>query len=168
MKLEKATGSYHDLGTTWDIWSEAFAYYAAIMVQFFGTAFPHLHRALHHFQLKIRQLSRIYEWQNACLPLAFDFHSERTTSGPTNVDAWKLPAHWVDSFCTPQYVRTSSKKRDATTTLDGHSSKKEAACEVCKNFNTKGCSYPKCAREHKCTKCNSKDHGAHACTQAAQ
>ena len=110
MKLEKATGTYRDFGTTWDIWSEAFANYAAIMVDFFGVAFPHLHRALHHFQLKIRQLSRIYEWQNACLPLALDFHSERTTLGPTNVDAWKLPAHWIDSFCTPQYVRPTSKK----------------------------------------------------------
>lgn len=170
MKLKRVTGTLRDFGSTWDIWSESFINYCMIMVDFFGTAFPTLHRVLLLYYTKVRKLSKIYEWQTAILPLAIDYHTEITTGNHTDVDAWTLPQDWIDQYCSPNHILAASftsKKRGATTALEG-SAKKKIAGEVCRNFNTKGCTFKECAREHKCSDCGSKDHGAHTCTRPKQ
>lgn len=91
MKLKRVTGSLRDFGPTWEIWSESFLNYTMIMVDFFGSTSPPLCLVLLLFHGKVRKLSKIYEWQNAILPLALDFHTEITTSNHTDVDAWTLP-----------------------------------------------------------------------------
>lgn len=170
MKLKRVTGTLRDFGSTWDIWSESFINYCMIMVDFFGTTFPTLHRVLLLYYTKVRKLSKIYEWQTAILPLAIDYHTEITTGNHTDVDAWTLPQDWIDQYCSPNHILAvsfTSKKRGATTALEG-SAKKKVAGEVCRNFNTKGCTFKECAREHKCSDCGSKDHGAHTCTKPKQ
>lgn len=137
-----------------------------VMIDFFGPTFPSLCRVLFLFHAKIRKLSKIYEWQNAILPLALDFHTKITTSNHTDVDAWTLPQDWIDQYCSPHHVL--SKKRNAAAILEGSTSKKQVAGEtVCRNFNTKGCTWDKCTREHKCTECNSKEHGVATCVKKA-
>ena len=165
MKLKQVTGTLRDFGSTWDIWSESFINYCLIMVDFFGTTFPTLHRVLLLYYNKVRRLSKIYEWQTAILPLAIDYHTEIPTGNHTDVDAWALHQDWINQYCSPNHilsVSSISKKRGATTALKG-SAKKKVAGEVCRNFNTKGCTFKECAREHKCSGCGLKDHGAHAC-----
>ena len=56
-----------------------------VMVDFFRVAFPSLFRVLMTYYSKIRQLSRIYNWQHTVLLLAIDYHSEITTGIYTNV-----------------------------------------------------------------------------------
>lgn len=165
MKLKRVTGTLRDFGTTWDIWCESFINYSMIMVDFFGTAAPTLFRALLLFWTKIRKLGKIYAWQGAILPLAIDYHTEITTGNHTDVDTWILTQDWIDQYCSPDHILSSnpSKKRPATSPLEGHSTKKKTL-EICRNFNSKGCSFQDCTREHKCTECASRDHGAHACT----
>lgn len=164
MKLKRVTGTLRDFGSSLDIWSEAFLNYSMIMVDFFGVAFPSLFRALSIFHQKIRSLSKIHEWQGAVLPLAIDYHTEVITGTPTNSEDWTVPQTWIDQYCSPHHVLSnlSSKKRTATTNAEGHASKKVAG-EVCRNFNTKGCTFKECNREHKCSECSSKDHGANTC-----
>lgn len=166
MKLKRVTGSLRDFGPNWEIWSESFLNYAMVMVDFFGPTFPSLCRALLLFHAKVRKLSKIYEWQSAILPLALDFHTEITTTNHTDIEAWSLPQDWIDQYCSPHHVLSSSlKKRSATASLDGPTTKKPLGETVCRNFNTKGCTWDKCAREHKCTECSSKEHGAATCNK---
>lgn len=152
MKIKKVTGTLRDFGNTIEIWSDGFLNYSMVMVDFFGVAFPSLFRALLTYHSKIRHLSRIYDWQHAVLPLAIDYHSEITTGTHTNVVAWVLPQHWVDQYCSPLWVlhnpNTGSRKRAATSILDNRNGNKKHTGEICRNFNTKGCSYKECSREH--------------------
>ena len=170
MKIKKVTGTLRDFGNTIEIWSDAFLNYAMVMVDFFGVAFPSLFRVLLTYHSKIRHLSRIYDWQHAVLPLAIDYHSEITTGTHTDVEAWALPQYWVDQYCSPLWVlqnpSTGSRKHSPTSILDNPSGNKKHSGEICRNFNTKGCSYKECSREHKCSDCNAKDHGAHACSKS--
>lgn len=141
MKHKQATGTLHNYGSTWDIWSESFINYCMIMVDFFGIPFPTLHRALLLYYTKICKLSKIYEWQTAVLPLAIDYHTEITTGIHINVKAWTLPQDWIDEYCSPNNVLAvfpTSKKRSAAGTLESrrvgrlewnfveHSSQREA------------------------------------------
>lgn len=87
MKLKRVTGTLRDFGPTWDIWSGSFIDYCMIMIDFFGVSFPALHRVLLLYCTKTRKLSKIYEWQNAVLPLAVEYHTEVTTSNHTNIEA---------------------------------------------------------------------------------
>lgn len=91
MKIKKVTGTLRDFGNTIDIWSDGFLNYPMELVDFFGVASPSLFRSLLMFHYKIRQLSRIYEWQHAVYPLAIDYHTEITTGIHSDVDAWVLP-----------------------------------------------------------------------------
>lgn len=163
-KTEPVMGTLRDFGSTFGIWSECFINYCMIMMDFFGAAFPTLFRVLLLFHNKIQELSEIYEWQNAVLPLAIDYHASITAGNHTDVKAWTLPQHWIDHYCASQYNLNvpPSKKRALNTSSEWHMNKKRVG-EVCRNFNTKGCSFQKCAREHRCTECNSKEHGAYAC-----
>ena len=167
MIIKKVTGTLSDFGNTIDIWSDAFLNYSMVMVNFFGVAFPSLFWVLLTYHSKICHLSQIYDWQYAVLSFAIDYHSEITTGIHTNVEAWVLPQYWVDQYCSPLWVlnnpSTGSRKRAATSTLDNPNGNKKHTSEICRNFNTKGCSYKECSREHKCSDCNAKDHGAHAC-----
>lgn len=158
MKLKRVTGTLRDFGSTWDIWSESFINYCMIMVDFFYTAFPTLHRVLLFYYTKVRKLSKIYEWQTAILPLAIDYHTEITTGNHTDVEGWTLPQDWIDQYCSPTYILASSstsRKRSATTSLQGPAAKKRTG-EICRNFNSTGCTYKECVREHKCLECNSR------------
>lgn len=167
IKLKRVTGTLRDFGTSWDIWSKSFINYAIIMVDFFGASSPTLFRVLLLFHTRIRKLSKIYEWQGAILSLAIDYHTDITSNDHTDADAWTLPQDWIDQYCLPHNVlpnNSSSKKRPAASSPEGHTGKKKTL-EVCRNFNTKGCSFGEdCVREHKCSDCSSKEHKAHICT----
>lgn len=160
MRFKRVTGTLCDFGSTWDIWSESFVNYVMVMVDFFGLSFPSLCRVLLLFYTKIHKLSKVYDWQGAVLPLALDFHTEITTTNHTNIDAWILLQTWIDQYCSPHNIlAVFSKKRPASTTLEGPISKKGTK-EVCRNYNTKSCTFKECVQEHKCSECNSKDYNA--------
>ena len=167
MRFKRIIETLRDFGSSIEIWSEAFINYTMVMLNFFNATCSSLGRTLLSFHEKIRKLSKIYEWQKAVLPLAIDFHTEVTTVNHTDTEAWTLSQTWIDQFCTPLHVLSHSAKRAASFSLDEHVTKKRAG-EICRNFNTKGCTYNKCARKHKCSKCNSRDHGEHACTKTTQ
>lgn len=132
MKLKKSTVHLDDFGSSSEIWSEGFLNYVIVMSDFFGTTFPSLVRVLLRFHSQIKMLSKIYDWRGAVIPLAIEYHTEVTAANHTDVDAWTLPQHWIDTYCTPQYVTNGplsalSKKRAATSSPDGHASKKRTS-----------------------------------------
>lgn len=46
MKLKRLTGTLCDSASSWDIWSEFFANYRMVMLDFFGVTFSIFHRGL--------------------------------------------------------------------------------------------------------------------------
>ena len=165
MRLKQASGNLWDFGTSPAIWSELFLNYSSILVNFFGVAFLSLFYVLLKFHDQILKLGRIYEWQNAVLPLAIDFHTSITTVNHTDVEAWSdLSQTWIYQYCTAIHTLKKpgmgANKRSATSNQEGRPAAKKGTGETCRNFNTKGCTFAKCAREHKCTECNSKDHAS--------
>lgn len=112
MRLKRVTRAHRDFGSTWDIWSESFVNYVMIVVESFSPSFPSLCRVL-LFHTKIRKLSKVYEWQGAVLALALGFHTEITTTYPTDVDAWTLVQAWADLYCSPHTVLAAFSKKQA-------------------------------------------------------
>lgn len=115
-------GTLRDFGPSLDIWSECFLInHCMIMLEFFGVAIPILFSVL-QFHAQIGKLRKIYEWQNAILPLAIDYHTKITLSHHTDVGGWILPQDWADLYSSPFHLLNvpSSKKRAATTTVMGH------------------------------------------------
>lgn len=72
-----------------------------IFVALFGATTPNLYLPLAAFHREIMDLSTIYEWQAAVLPLALDFHTHIIEGHPTDTIRWEIPAKWQAQFCNP-------------------------------------------------------------------
>ena len=57
------------------------------MVDLFSVAFPTLHQKLLAYHQQIIELSSVYEWQEAVLPLAIEHHTKIVTINHTDVEA---------------------------------------------------------------------------------
>ena len=57
---------------------------------------------------------------------------------------------------------TPQRKRSVADTLSTSSGKRE----ICRNFNTKGCKFPRCKRRHVCLHCH-EGHLQHRCSQGS-
>ena len=144
---------------------------------------PDLHAATSQFYQKISELSRVYHWECAVLPLTMDIHTHITTIQPSDPVAWTIPEFFIARFCNSDTtisnvvplstlgISTSSKrKRDASETGSKPVRTPEEATNnpsiVCKSFNSaKGCNFSTCERTHTCKECGSKGHNLQSCTR---
>ncbi|MCJ1468626.1 hypothetical protein MMC07_007255 [Pseudocyphellaria aurata] len=100
LKLKKKSGTYKHFGkSVQDVWSAGFLNYAMIMVSLFGQTNPDLHAALFQFHGTIIELSQVYEWQEAVLPLAIEAHTYITTLQPTDPTQWVFHPEFQGRFC---------------------------------------------------------------------
>ena len=80
LKLRKTSGNYKDYGNNfYEVWSEAFINYTLIMVLLFGVTVSRFQAALTRFYGLVLQLSKVYDWKKALLPLAIEVHSHIVT-----------------------------------------------------------------------------------------
>lgn len=138
MKLKQATGTLRDFGSTWDICSKDFIDYSMIC--------PTLPHVLLLYYTKVCKLSKINEWQTAIFLLAIDYHTKITTRNHIDAETWTLAKDWIDQYCSSTHVLAASstpKKCSATTSLLQGPAAKKGTGEVCRYFNTKGCTYKK-------------------------
>lgn len=175
LSIKKAVGTMKDYGTTSTIWSESFLNYSQIMVSIFGTTTPDLFFALGKYHHEILDLAQTYEWQQAVLPLAIEYHTQITESSVTEAQLWNLPPSRVSRHCNSLTVlRRPSLKRKRSkspSSIPSKSSRSEANDKsvICNGFNgASGCSYPFCKRDHKCKKCGSRAHGERGCRAMRQ
>ena len=76
LKLRKTSGNYEGFGKSfYEVWADAFHNYTAILVFFFGREVPNLHSALAELYTNIYELSTVYQWQEAVLPMAIEAHT---------------------------------------------------------------------------------------------
>lgn len=144
LTMKKVGGTYKDYGTSfYDAWSEAFFFYSTIMVFLFGKTSPDLVLALGEFRTKIHELSRVYEWQGAVLPLAIDAHTEILAAQPTEATSWIIRDKLQELYCTPLTVlnvkrsvggdmggRSTSRKRSRSPRQTPAQNKKQAGSRL--------------------------------------
>ena len=100
LKLRKTSGTYNDYGSSfYKVWSEAFINYTSIMVSLFGATAPRLQAALTQFYGLVLQLSKVYDWKEALLPLAIEAHSYIVTQQPSDPKQWVIPPEFQGRFC---------------------------------------------------------------------
>ncbi len=92
LKLRKTSGTYKDFRKSfYKVWADAFHNYTTILVSLFGKEAPDLHAALAEFYNCIYELSTVYEWHEAVLPMAIDAHTFIVTQQPTDPRKWVIP-----------------------------------------------------------------------------
>ena len=72
LRLKKNPGTYKDFGRSfYEVWSDAFINYTSILASLFGAI-------IKIFYTNILQSAKVYEWQEAILPLAIEIHTHIT------------------------------------------------------------------------------------------
>ena len=90
LQFKRIKGTLKDFSNTTAIWFTGFLNYCSIMVDLFGITFPTLHQKLLAYHQQIIELSSVYEWQEAVLPLAIEYHTEIVAINYTDVEAWTI------------------------------------------------------------------------------
>ena len=84
LKLRKTSGNYKDyVNNFYKVWSEAFINYTSIIVLLFGITAPRFQAAVTRFYSLVIQLSKVYNWKEALLPLAIEVYLHIVTLQPS-------------------------------------------------------------------------------------
>lgn len=175
LKLRKTLRTYKDYGNNfYKVQSKAFINYILIMVSLFGVTAPHLQAALTYFYGLILQLSKVYDWKKARLPLAIKVYSHIVTQQLSNRKQQVIPPKFQGRFCTPTTVICissllgSSAKRKLSKSPPHQSARTigfgfNNPTVNCNSFNKDLCTWERCERQYKCRRYGSKDHGLDEC-----
>ncbi len=174
-KLRKTSGTYKDFGKSfYEVWTDAFHNYTTILVSLFGREVPDLHSALAEFYINIYELSTVFEWQEAVLPMAIEAHTFIVAQQPTDPSKWVIPEKFQGRFCTVRRMigmgsimgagAKRKRSRSPAGARRGKSSGSNNLSISCELFNKGGCDWSPCNRAHKCKGCGSRDHGLSECT----
>lgn len=167
-------------------WSQCFAIYTAVL----GSDQPNRLPELMAYQLVIAKCAKKYRWPSW---VVYDINfRQEAASKPGMSWATVEPSIYTQCFTgmakdpTDVWCRTCQSLDHSTTscpltpshgTTDrerlSSDSRKEAVPDrrretICKNFNTKGCSYPYCVRRHVCMNCHRGGHPASACRETSR
>lgn len=75
-KLRKTSGTYKDFGKSfYKVWADPFHNYTTIFIFLFGKKASDLYAALAKFYNYIYELSTVYKWQEAVLPMTIETHT---------------------------------------------------------------------------------------------
>lgn len=103
LRLGKTSGTYKDFGKSFfEVWADAFHNYTTVLVSLFGKEAPDLHAALQDFYSSIYELSTVYEWQEAVLPMAIEAHTYIIAQQPTDPAKWVIAEKFQGRICTPR------------------------------------------------------------------
>jgi hypothetical protein len=138
----KRLGSYKDLGSV-KRWSNAFLQYVSIISDFKQ---QDIVSALLDFHAQIIKLDESYQWE-AVVTLALRFHRQRITLGFSDRDAWRLQPYEIFGAC------NHTPKIPAADATSPRNTRPNPEGQICLNWNSKGCSFRSCLRQHVCQIC---------------
>lgn len=91
LRLRKISGIYKNFGKTfYNVWADAFHNYTTILVSLFGKKVPDFHTALANFYHKVYELSTVYKWQDAVVPMAIEAYTFIVAQQPTDHSKWVI------------------------------------------------------------------------------
>ena len=143
--MKKRLGSAKDLGSV-KRWSNAFLQYISIIAAFRKHDISVL-PALLDFHARIVKLDDSYQWEAVVL-LALKFHRQKIIFGFNDPKAWKLQPYEIFDAC-----NHAPKEKKPAASNSAYNSKGKFGDQICINWNTKGCSYSTCQRQHVCLIC---------------
>ena len=157
--LTKARGTYKDFGETPTIWVESFVVYVRIVSALFGHDHPLVVPAMLHFLSRVLLWANSHEW-TAVLRLAIDWHSHALSTSQLQPDTWqKVPIEWIDAYISSATLASRAVKR-----VKSDNNLRPLGDATCNKFNSaEGCTWDKCRRTHKCSRCGSRDHAGLNC-----
>ncbi|KAJ5267283.1 hypothetical protein N7478_010091 [Penicillium angulare] len=163
--FKKAAASLKDWGSNPQIWTGCFLTYLAIMGYLVGEKHP---KAVPNLLMFIRQIldyAQTYEWSEAVLPLALNFHQYILDKGDLSMENTLITALFREKYLphnlTLPAKSTTNPSARSRQTRSTRSSNNETV--VCDKFNTSGCLWEGCKRRHECTLCGLSEHGASSC-----
>ena len=162
----------------YNTWSQCFAIYTAVM----ATHQPHRIPELMAYQTEIAKCAKKYKWPSWVI---YDINFRQdAAANPTRSWAFVHPSMYTQCFtdmgkdATDKWCR-SCQSLDHTTSscpvtppppktprrerIDVEAKRDS----ICRNYNSKGCTFPKCVRRHVCSKCGEK-HPATRCKDTSQ
>jgi hypothetical protein len=163
--FKKAASSLKDWGTNPQLWTSCFLTYLAVLGYLFGDKHPKAVPNLLMFMRQILDFAQTYQWSEAVLPLALNFHQFILDKGELSTDNYLVMPQFREKYLRHNLTlpaKTSPNLSPARPrTRSTRSSNNET--EVCDKFNTTGCTWEGCKRRHECTVCGLGEHGASTC-----
>ncbi len=105
LKLRKTSGTFKDFGKFfYEVWADAFHNYTAILVSLFEREVPDLHSVFAEFYTNIYELSTVYQWQEAVLPMAIEALTFIFAQQPTDPSKWIIPEKFQGRFWTAKTI----------------------------------------------------------------
>ena len=105
LKLRKISRTYKDFGKSfYEVWADVFYHYTTILVFLFSREVPDLHSALAKFYTNIYELSTVYEWQEAVLPMVIEAYPFIVAKQPTDPSKWVILKKFQGRFCTARIM----------------------------------------------------------------
>ena len=175
LKLRKTSGTYKDFGKSfYEKWADAFHIYTTILVYFFGREVPNLHSALGEFYTTTYKLFKVYEWQEAVLPMTIKAHTFILAQQSTDLSKWVIPEKFQGRFCIARtmigmgsIIGAGAKRKMSKSPLGvrrGKSSGSNNLSISCELFKKGGCDWPPGNRAYKFNEGGSRDRGLSECT----
>ena len=141
-------------------WLEAYMQYEKMMVAAHGIP---AYMGLAEYKMYIHKTEKTFIWQAV---YSFDIAHRKALSG-ISIEFSKLDPTLVAAQLTSAMVRSTAKanqqpsssgSNQAQPSAQGNarhrsSSRGKSSGEICKNFNTEGCTWNSCRRQHKCWSC---------------
>jgi hypothetical protein len=164
--FKKAASSLKDWGPNPQIWTNCFLTYLAVIGYLFGDKHPKAVPNLLMFMRQILDVAQTYQWPEAVLPLALNFHQYILDKGELSTDSYLVTAQFREKYLRhnltlpaksppqPSAARTRNTRSTRSSNND---------TEICDKFNTTGCLWDGCKRRHECTVCGLSEHGASSC-----
>ena len=163
--FKKAAASLKDWGPNPQTWTSCFLTYLAVIGYLFGEKHPKAVPNLLMFMRQILDFAQTYQWSEAVLPLALNFHQYTLDKGELSTENNLVTAPFREKYLRHNLTLPAKSPANPSArprqTRSTRSSNKET--EVCDKFNTTGCFWEGCKRRHECTTCGQSEHGASSC-----
>lgn len=163
--FKKTAASLKDWGPNPQIWTTCFLAYLAVVGYLFGEKHPKAVPNLLMFMRQILDFAQTYQWSEAVLPLALNFHQYIMDKGELSTDNYLVTGPFREKYLRHNLTLSAKSPTNPPTrprqARNTRSSNNET--DVCDKFNTTGCSWEGCKRRHECTACGLSEHGASSC-----
>jgi hypothetical protein len=168
----RQVASLKDWGHDASLWVHCFSNYIAIWGSLFSVQHPRVMVGMVLFLRYVCDISKIYHWQDAVLPLALNKHQMLIDRGILTIppEDWAVEPSVANAYLRPDMLLLS---KPASTPAPPSSSKSSRNTTpnnnsvFCEKFNSSGCNWSACKRKHQCSLCSGEHSAIHCKSKKA-